>query len=246
MSHTTVARLFAPLEVKARDDAARTFEGLAAAYSLDHGGDVIHPGAFKRTLDHWKTSGRTLPLLDQHAMSLNPTHSVTQHTLGKLLDAEERDGGLWARFQVAKTRAGDDLLALLKDGMVEGLSIGYQPINPQRDDSGVRHLKEVRLHEVSVVTYGMNPDALIELSSVKSITEALKAGTLSDDEKAEIRALLDPPADPPPPASEPAQYAKTDALAMRIRLAKLRSPAIRTSAVRHAEANTPQNREAAP
>lgn len=189
MSTKALPRIFAPFEVKARNDDARTFEGIAAAYTEDLGGDVIHPGAFKRTLAEWKSAGRVLPLMDHHPMTLNPTFSVTQHTLGKLLDAEEREDGLWAKFQVSKTRAGDDLLALLRDGMVEGLSIGYKAVNPERDDMGRRHLREIRLDEISVVTYGMNPDALVNLSSVKSVLAGLDREHLSDEDRTELRRL---------------------------------------------------------
>lgn len=196
-------RLCIPMEVKGRDDSERTFEGLSAAYSVDLGKDRIHPGAFKRTLDHWRQSGRVIPLLDQHAAMKNPVHSVTQHTLGKMLEAEERDTGLWTRFKVAATKAGDDLLALLRDGMVEGLSIGYDAVNPEHA-GGIRHLKEIKLGEVSVVTFGMNPDALIIPGSVKSLDELtalLREGTLTPEQKAELRALLsesDPPAEGTP------------------------------------------------
>lgn len=224
----TTARATLPFELKAQDDDARTFEGLSAAWSLDSGGDVIHPGAFKRTLDHWRESGRLIPLLDQHSAMRNPTHSVTRHTLGKMVEAEERAEGLWSRFQVAKTRAGDDLQALLRDGMVTGLSIGYAAINPERGEGGVRHLRELKLGEVSVVTFGMNADALIDTDSVKSIddvSEALKEGRLTVDQ---IRALLsesDPPEEGTPTKDGPAHYEHQAALSARIRMLNLRRPA---------------------
>lgn len=186
MKPALATTLFAPFELKAQDDTARTFEGIAAAYTQDAGGDVIHPGAFKRTLDHWRGSGRVVPLLDQHAASLNPAHSVVAHTLGKMIEATEEASGLRARFQVAKTKAGDDLLALLRDGMVEGLSIGYKAVNPQPREDGGRDLREVKLSEISVVTFGMNADALIDLSSVKSL---LGKSDLSDEERAELLDL---------------------------------------------------------
>ena len=55
-----------PFHVKrdALDEDSRTFEGLAATWDLDLGGDVIHRGAFKRTLEEWQKAGSVIPLLD--------------------------------------------------------------------------------------------------------------------------------------------------------------------------------------
>jgi HK97 family phage prohead protease len=181
--------LIAPFEVKARSDSARTFEGLAAAFSLDLGGDVIHPGAFTKSLSTWKGGGQVIPLLDMHAPKLNPTHSVTRHTLGKLVDAEEVKEGLWSKFQVARTTAGQDLMALLEDGMVEALSVGFNPVGAKRDAKGIRHISDLVLGEISVVTFGMNTDALIDLESVKSMLVGMEPGSLSKAERAELRRL---------------------------------------------------------
>lgn len=188
---TKTRHFFAPFTLKAQDDGARTFEGESSVFTLDETKDIIHPGSYKRTLDHWKASGRVIPLMDYHSYKLNPSHSVTQHTLGKMVDAEERGDALWTRFQIAKTRAGDDLQALLRDGMVEGLSVGFKPIVAGRDEKGVRHIRELQLLEVSVVTFGAHPDALVDLASVKALVDALKDGSLTTEQEDEIRQLPD-------------------------------------------------------
>ncbi|TVS11858.1 MAG: HK97 family phage prohead protease [Gammaproteobacteria bacterium] len=228
-------------EAKAVSEEERTFEGLAAAYSLDLGGDVIQPGAFRRTIDHWKASGRVLPFLDQHSPSVNPSHSVTQHTLGRITDMEERDGGLWIRVKVARTQAGDDYMALLRDGMVEGLSIGYRAVNPEMDDEGVRHLKEVALMEVSAVTWGMNPDALVDLASVKStptegqfLAVCRIVEAMTDEQKDRIRALAEPPANAEPEVMRLAPE-KQEELQHRLLSLRLDRLVARAPAHRHAD-----------
>jgi HK97 family phage prohead protease len=50
--------------------------------------------------------------------------------------------------------------ALMKAGAVKGLSIGYQ-IAKDAVQGGSRILQELKLHEVSVVTFPMNPQAAI-------------------------------------------------------------------------------------
>jgi HK97 family phage prohead protease len=193
----TLTALAAPFEVKASDAEARTFEGLASTWERDTGNDVIHKGAFARTLDHWKSAGGrvVVPLIDQHAYQMKKSPSF-RDIVGKLVAAEERPEGLWTRYQVARTAAGDDLLTLVKEGMVTGLSIGYQAVPNATDyKGGVRHLKEVKLREVSVVIFPMNEGALVDPLSVKSFDElsaALRDGALSDEQKDSLRALLAP------------------------------------------------------
>ena len=68
---------------------------------------------------------------------------------------------------------------LVKDGAIGGLSIGYRAIR-ERLVGKARHLIEVALHEVSLVTIPMNEKALI--TSVKSIIEAGQLPSLSQFE----------------------------------------------------------------
>jgi phage head maturation protease len=80
-------------------------------------------------------------------------------------------------------------------GNIRGLSIGYDvpaggaPI----DDAGVRNLSELKLWEVSIVTFPMNEAATI--SSVKSLEYArriLSEAATSDDQEQmkQLRALI--------------------------------------------------------
>lgn len=206
----TLTKTATPFEVKALDTAARTFEGLASTWDLDLGGDVIHKGAFARTLDSWRASPqRVVPLIDQHR------YGSAFDVLGKMVDAEETDTGLRARFEVVPGDDGDRLMARLKGGFVNGLSIGYEAgrydfEDLQRADGvkeRVRHLREVKLYEVSAVIWGMNPAALVDTQSVKALL-----GGLSPEEIAELRALLAAPAPAPAdaPASAPVGLAPDD------------------------------------
>ena len=199
------SKALAPFAAKAVDTEARTFEGLASTWDLDLGGDIIHRGAFSRTLDHWRASGgkRVVPLIDQHR------YDSAFHILGKMVDATETDEGLVTKFEVVPGDDGDRLLARISGGYLNGLSIGYQPVgNPEYETmeradgvkESVRHLRELKLFEVSAVIWGMNPGALIDTHSVKSLLSGL-----SPEEKAELRALLSEPA--PAPTDAPADVA---------------------------------------
>ena len=177
-------------EVKGLDEEARTFQGLAATWDLDLGGDVIEPGAFKKTLKDWASSKRVLPLLDSHN-----GHSV-RAVVGKLTEAEETKGGLESTFEVIDGPDGDEVFRRVKGGYVDGLSIGYSavavryPETEAEQNSGVyRFLKEVKLHEVSVVLWPMNPEARIDTATAKALLMRAKDKTLTDDDRAELKGL---------------------------------------------------------
>jgi HK97 family phage prohead protease len=216
----------APFSVKALDEGARSFRGLASTWQKDLGNDVIHKGAFKKTLAEWsKSKGRPIPLLDGHDRM-----SVLK-VLGKMVDAIETDEGLEAEFEMVPDDA-DAAAALkrVKGGFVSALSIGYTPVefSDEKDSSGLlsrtRHLKEIKLHEISLVVFPMNEGARIDASSVKSLLDAAKAGQLTDDEKAELLALLQPAAaTPPAPDALPKGLAPEIQRSLQTRIAAIQS-----------------------
>jgi HK97 family phage prohead protease len=139
-----------------------TFSGLAATYDLDQGNDRIVPGAFTRTLQ----SSKVFPLLWQH-QSDNPIGSVkcTETTQGL-----EVEGSILLSDAVGK-KAFD----LMKAQVIRGLSIGYSTLQ-ESFDNGVRLLKEVKLFEVSAVTFPMNAAALIaSVKNVKALSDSARA-----------------------------------------------------------------------
>lgn len=156
-------------------EAEGTFEGLLSTWDLDLGGDVIHKGAYKRTLDHWQSSGRVIPLLDSH-----DGFTSVENAVGKLTDAKETDEGLFTRWQtVPDDRKAEAVLKRVAGGFVDGMSIGYAPIKTraateEEQAKGIfRHIDEISLKEGSVVIFPMNTGARVDAGSVKAAAEAL-------------------------------------------------------------------------
>jgi HK97 family phage prohead protease len=161
-----------------------SFEGMAAVYgNLDLGGDVIEPGAFTRTI---KNGGGKVPLLWQHDQR-EPIG------LGKLQDSKE---GLMIHGQlVMESPVAQKALGLMRADVLTGLSIGYDTIVSEYDKANdIRRLKELKLWEVSLVTFPMNPKAQVtsvkaleEIGSlIRAFTEEIKrGGKLSPDTKTE-------------------------------------------------------------
>jgi HK97 family phage prohead protease len=187
------AKSMRQFEIKTFDDAARTFTGIASTWNEDLGGDVIHQGAFKRTLDAWRASkSKIIPLIDLHG------HDSVRRVVGKLISAGETGEGLECVFEVIDGPDGDEIWRRVKGGFVNGLSIGYRAIKweIEEGESGewwdrIRHLKEIELEEISVVIWGMNPEALID--SMKALLRAAREDDprVSPEEKAYIRAELE-------------------------------------------------------
>jgi uncharacterized protein len=126
-----------------------TFEGLAAVYgNTDLQGDVIAPGAFTRTLaDH----GNQVPLLWQHNMAA----PIGKATLTDTPAGLAVKGKLALGVSVAR-----DAYESLKAGILSGLSIGFDTIRAT-PENGKRVLKELRLFEISLVTFAANPEAMV-------------------------------------------------------------------------------------
>ncbi|MEY8521741.1 HK97 family phage prohead protease [Lachnospiraceae bacterium 38-10] len=149
--------------VESVDEESGEFSGHAAVFdNVDDGGDIIEPGAFSRTI---KENFDRIKILSQHNDCDLP--------IGKPIELREDDKGLFVRGKISDTQKGRDVQTLLKDGVLNELSIGYDAITFDFDsDKGVRHLKEVRLWEISIVTWAMNDQATID--EVKSLAESLK------------------------------------------------------------------------
>jgi uncharacterized protein len=146
------------LELKSLDQQG-VFEGLAAVYgNTDLQNEVIERGAFTRTLAH---KNGEVPILWQH----DPSEPIG---MGQLTDTS---AGLVVRGQLAidSSPVAQKAYGLLKLGIVKGLSVGFDSVKAKMVD-GVRRLSELRLWEVSLVTFGANPSAVI--TGVKSEHDA--------------------------------------------------------------------------
>lgn len=157
-----------------------SFNGRASVYGVvDHQGDIVERGAFRRSLNE---RGRTRPLLWGH----QPDKPIGVVTLSDSLDALHVQGQL-----VLDTQLGREAHALMKAGAVDGLSIGYE-VRDAHPRNGVRHLADLDLWEVSLVTFPANTHARVD--AVKDGALASLARTLSamhdELEGAALRRLL--------------------------------------------------------
>ena len=133
----------------AESDGMR-FSGYAAVFNSESEPlpfvETIMPGAFSRSLK----SRNEVKLFKNHNMD-----EVLASTRSKTLRLIEDDNGLLAEATLPDTTAGRDLAVLMKRGDVHAMSFGFSvPRGGDKysDDGKTRTLKEIRLHEVSIVT----------------------------------------------------------------------------------------------
>lgn len=148
----------------------RTIKGYASVFGdVDSYGDTIIKGAYSATIKANKTG---LPMLWQHN---------TDNLIGRWTSLKEDDKGLIVEGRLTPGHSmAEDVYASLKNGDVDGMSIGFSiPAGgaSERGD-GVRVLKKIDLREVSVVVMPADRNALI--SAVKA----------ADMQRREFRALL--------------------------------------------------------
>ncbi|WP_245418292.1 HK97 family phage prohead protease [Cohaesibacter haloalkalitolerans] len=172
------------LQIKALTEKGE-FEGYASTFGgePDDYGDIIAPGAYAESLaDH--AANKTMPKLFWQ-------HNRDQ-PIGRWLELKEDDKGLYG---VGKLNMGvqcaREAHELLKEGDIDGLSIGYRIKAYSVDtETGVWTLEKLDLREISVVSIGANPDALIgsvkALKQSHDLTERLKAGDQLQEREFEL------------------------------------------------------------
>ena len=161
---------FDRLSVKFDDARPGFFSGYASVFGLvDSYGDTIAPGAYSKTLQNRE---RPIQLRWNHYGGV----------VGKWLTLREDEKGLYVEGELTPGHSvAQDAYALMKHGAVNGLSIGYRPIDAEQKDDGTRLLKQIDLVEISIVETPADAAALIgDVKSAIDGAESLK----------EIEALL--------------------------------------------------------
>jgi HK97 family phage prohead protease len=130
-----------------------TVEGYASLFGeLDQARDMVMPGAFEASLR--QRGVRRVPMLFQH----DPAEPI-----GVWLELREDVRGLYARGRlIPEVLRARELLALLKAGTADGLSIGFRTVKGRVDPkTRIRRLEAIDLWEISIVTFPLLPGARV-------------------------------------------------------------------------------------
>src|SRR6266481_641344 len=152
---------FCPFEIKSDNSNDGVITGYGSVFgNVDSYGDVVAPGAFKKSIADVMTGAKSWPaMLLQHGDAT----SDGKTPIGIWTNMEEDDRGLRLEGKLAiKNRRGSEAYALLKmtpRPALDGLSIGYRCTDYELHKAGSparRTIKAAELVEVSLVTFPAN------------------------------------------------------------------------------------------
>lgn len=206
MGQTKPTIQYRTTSIAAADDGAG-FSGYAAHFmSIDSYGTAFKRGAFKKTL---KERAPKVVVLYQH---------YTDRPIGRPTELKEDREGLYFDANIVEsTHYGAEAMDLLRGGVPLGMSFGFETIKsrPVEESDDIdwsnapefytskdgreyaRVIEEVRLWEISLVTFPADENATItdvrsdlELDAISSLTEHMRAGTLNERQDALIADLV--------------------------------------------------------
>lgn len=155
--------------IKAVDGDSGTFEGYGSVFGVeDSYNEIVDKGAFAESI-----AKRMPALLWQHRSG---------EPIGVYTEVSEDAHGLKVKGQLnLDVQQGREAYSLLKQGALNGLSIGFMVLEDYYDqEKRIRHLKKLSLWEVSLVTFPANAEAMV--SGVKGVANTIRdfEGSLRD------------------------------------------------------------------
>jgi HK97 family phage prohead protease len=225
----------ATFETRAKDDGAGLSGYVSTFNKVDSYGTAFAPGSFTKTLQE---RGDKIPILYNHDPGINVgiPESLATDAMGLKVDAHIFDDGA----------DGTTLSRRLRAGARYGLSFGFRTLRDRAamegdqldmaqalDASfwdGIRVIEEVKLYEVSVVTFPANDAAQITAVRQTAMADALTAllddlreNRLSDNEQHLVRQIVAAfPDSGPAGTTDPPEQRSTRRLDAEIALAQIR------------------------
>jgi len=173
------------LEIRANgEDEARTLVGYAALFdslSQDLGGfvEIIRPGAFTKTLQE----------SDVRALKNHNSDYVLGRKSSGTLRLEEDARGLRVEIDTPKAQWANDLVESIERGDVKEMSFQFRKVidrwTEREGQPDLRELIEVRLFEVSPVTWPAYTDTEISARELRELSNEVideQGNKISDEE----------------------------------------------------------------
>jgi HK97 family phage prohead protease len=150
--------------------APRTIEGVAVPYNtvaVVTGGEKVMflPGSLP-------TDGKAPRLLENHDGS---------KIIGVVTARMDDDEEMRYTARISATKAGDDVIELIKDGALDSVSIGVDPVDAEYNDDGVLVVSKANWRELSIVAEPAFADATIDSIAAAKVVTTDKENTMSDN-----------------------------------------------------------------
>ena len=145
------------IEIRSLDAEERIVTGIAVPWgqviTLKDGKESFVRGSVK--------IAETTPLYYQH-----------KDPIGRVVRGEDADEGYIISAHISDTSLGNDVIQLIRDGVITGMSVGFSPEHDHLSD-GVTHRVKARVHEVSLVGVPAYSEAkVLSYRSQDSVEEA--------------------------------------------------------------------------
>jgi HK97 family phage prohead protease len=141
----------------ADDSGTSTVEGVAVPF-----GDIIDTWDGAETFDR-----------DCSFEGLDEAKLCFEHgeTIGRITKAESTDDGLHITARISDTARGRDAMTLIRDGVLDSFSVGFIPLESQKDRDGITHRRKVRLLETSIVSWPAYQNAKMTKSAAPAVEQ---------------------------------------------------------------------------
>jgi HK97 family phage prohead protease/HK97 family phage major capsid protein len=142
--------------------ASVTIEGYASTNDVDRQGDVVPASVWEKGIQNYLKN----PVILAYHDHSEPVGRMVEHKI---------DGkGLWIKARISS--AATEVFNLVKDGVLTAFSIGFRIVDAEYNSAAELFVvKELELHEISVVSVPANQNTLFSLSKAFDTAEEFKS-----------------------------------------------------------------------
>jgi HK97 family phage prohead protease/HK97 family phage major capsid protein len=142
--------------------ASVTIEGYASTNDADRQGDVVPTSVWEKGIQNYLKN----PVILAYHDHSEPVGRMVEHRI---------DGkGLWIKARISA--AASEVFNLVKDGVLTAFSIGFRIVDAEYNSAAELFVvKELELHEISVVSVPANQNTLFSLSKAFDTAEEFKS-----------------------------------------------------------------------
>lgn len=139
-----------------------TVEGYASTNDIDRHGDVVPAAVWEMGMQNYLKN----PVILAYHKHDEPIGRMVEHRID--------EKGLWIKARVSA--AAEDVFNLVKDGVLTAFSIGFRIVDAEYNSAAeVFMVKELELHEISIVSVPANQNTLFSLSKAFDSAEEFKS-----------------------------------------------------------------------
>ena len=133
-------------------------EGYASTNDIDRAGDVVSTKVWEKGLENYLKNPIILAYHDH------------RQPCGRMVEHRADSKGLWIKARISS--AAEDVFKLVKDSIMTAFSIGFMIKDAEyNQDAEIFMIKEIELHEISVVPIPCNQNTLFSLSKAFETAE---------------------------------------------------------------------------